>query len=409
VILTASNAVEYAWEGDKLLGEAATSVFTRFLVQGLQTGAADLDRDGKISLKELYDYVYEQVLTSGLSRQTPQMSAPKVEGQIIIARNPRPVVKPAELPPELQRAIESPFAGLREGVVSELERLLHGGDKGLALAAHEALARLVDDDSRRVSAAAASVLGTFPKAAVVQPSAAPTPPVKVRMPAPRPDVLTITSPIHLELVLVPAGEFLMGSDPAKDKDAQGDEQPQHRVYVSEFYIARCPVTNVQYAAFVKATKHKAPGHWENGRVPSSKENGPVVYVTWHDAVAFCEWLSRETDRNFRLPAEAEWEKAARGTDGRIYPWGNEQPTAELCNFTNNVRGTTPVGRYSPRGDSPYGCADMAGNVWEWTQSLYKGYPYDPGDGRENLEAGGAPGVARGRVQRRSEVRALRVP
>jgi uncharacterized caspase-like protein len=97
VILTASNAVEYAWEGDKLLGEATRSVFTHFLVQGLQTGAADLNGDGKISLKELYDYTYEQVLTSGLSKQTPQMSAPKVEGQIIIARNPRPVVKPAEV------------------------------------------------------------------------------------------------------------------------------------------------------------------------------------------------------------------------------------------------------------------------------------------------------------------------
>ncbi|MFB0533373.1 MAG: caspase domain-containing protein, partial [Anaerolineae bacterium] len=161
VILTASNAVEYAWEGDRLLGEAEkTSVFTHFLVEGLQTGAADRNGDGRISLDELYDHVYEQVITSGRSKQTPQKWAQKVEGEIIIAQNPRPVVKP--LPLELQQAIESPFAGVRQGAVSELEHLLYGSDRGLTLAAHEALTRLADDDSRRVSDAAARALGISP-------------------------------------------------------------------------------------------------------------------------------------------------------------------------------------------------------------------------------------------------------
>jgi formylglycine-generating enzyme required for sulfatase activity len=204
---------------------------------------------------------------------------------------------------------------------------------------------------------------------------------------PKPDVFTTTSPIRLELVRVPAGEFLMGSDKSRDKDAYDGEQPQHRVYVPEFTVAKYAVTNLQYAAFVRAMKHELPGHWEGGKIPAGKENHPVVHVSWHDAVAFCEWLSRETGRSFRLPTEAEWEKAARGTDGRIYPWGDEPPTPELCNFGGNVKDTTPVGRYSPQGDSPYGCADIAGNVWEWTQSLYRSYPYDPADGREELEAG----------------------
>ena len=146
------------------------------------------------------------------------------------------------------------------------------------------------------------------------------------------DLLTIESPIHLELVRVPAGEFLMGSDPKVDKDASADEQPQHRLYLPEFYIGKYPVTNEQYAAFVKAARQAAPQHWKNGQIPAGKGDHPVVDVSWQDAVAFCRWLSQASGKAIRLPTEAEWEKAARGSDGRIYPWGNDPPTKELCNF-----------------------------------------------------------------------------
>ncbi len=105
-----------------------------------------------------------------------------------------------------------------------------------------------------------------------------------------------------------------------------------------------------------------------------KADHPVVTVSWHDAQAFCKWAG------VLLPTEAEWEKAARGTDGRMWPWGNDKPTKDHCNFNGNVGDTTPAGSY-PKGVSPYGCLDMAGNVWEWTSSLRRPYPYDGKDGR----------------------------
>ena len=197
-----------------------------------------------------------------------------------------------------------------------------------------------------------------------------------------PKILTITSPIHLDLVKVPAGEFLMGSVPARDEHARESELPPHRVRVPEFHIGRYPVTNLQYRAFVKATGTRAPGTWESGKIPRGKGNHPVAGFTWYEAVSFCAWLSEETGQPFRLPTEAEWEKAARGTDGRIWPWGDEPPDESRCNFGNYVGEFTSIGRYSPQGDSFYGCADMAGNVWEWCHSLYWRYPYREGDGRE---------------------------
>ena len=140
-------------------------------------------------------------------------------------------------------------------------------------------------------------------------------------PAPRPsDLLTITSPIHLELVRVPAGEFLMGSDPKVDPRAYDNEKLQHRLILPEFYIGKYPVTNEQYAAFLKAARQVAPEHWENGKIPAGKESHPVVYVSCQDAIAFCRWLSQASGKSFRLPTEAEWEKAARGgLEGQFYP------------------------------------------------------------------------------------------
>ncbi len=152
-----------------------------------------------------------------------------------------------------------------------------------------------------------------------------------------------------EMVRVPAGKFLYGR---KKKERE----------LPEFWIDKTPVTNGEYACFVAATSHKPPKHWKGKTSPKGIVDHPVVNVSWHDAKAYAAWAGKF------LPTEEEWEKAARGTDGRVYPWGNQKPTDRLCNFDNSGGGTTPVGKYSPQGDSPYGCVDMAGNVWDWTES-----------------------------------------
>jgi formylglycine-generating enzyme required for sulfatase activity len=200
-------------------------------------------------------------------------------------------------------------------------------------------------------------------------------------------------PFEPVLVLIPAGEFVMGSDPGRDKDAYEREKPRHSVYLPEYYIARTPVTNAQYAVFVQAVNHKLPLHWNAGKPPAGKEDHPVVKVSWYDAIAYCNWLTKATGRPYRLPSEAEWEKGGRGTDERIYPWGN-QWDANKCNSLESGAGdTTPVTSH-PHGVSPYDLLDMAGNVWEWTCSLWGfyskepdfKYAYDRQDGRENLKA-----------------------
>jgi formylglycine-generating enzyme required for sulfatase activity len=202
------------------------------------------------------------------------------------------------------------------------------------------------------------------------------------------------------MVRIPAGPFLMGSpeEQAKKGGVREDETPQFRVSLGEYWIGKYPVTNAEYQSFVRETSHSSPQGWNGVDYPAEKGGHPVTSVTWKDCLAYCHWLSERTGKSYGLPSEAEWEKAARGPAGRIYPWGNEFDPEKLNSKEGGVGDTTPVGQYSPESDSPYGIADAAGNVWEWTRSLYKAYPYNPEDGRESMDSGD-PRVLRGGAYR----------
>jgi formylglycine-generating enzyme required for sulfatase activity len=219
------------------------------------------------------------------------------------------------------------------------------------------------------------------------------------------------------LARIPAGDFLMGA-----ADAGEDERPVHRVQVSEFFIGRFPVTQDEYARFVRATGYPPPEireppliasgsgelfrdlaaryEWRGGQPPDGHGSHPVVLVKYEDAAAYCQWLGEQIRQAVRLPTEAEWEKAARGgLEGFKYPWGNDIDLSR-GNFLADAaskpqRGTRPTGTYPPNG---FGLYDMAGNVWEWVSDWYaRDYytgsesvdPKGPASGTQRLVRGGA--------------------
>lgn len=268
---------------------------------------------------------------------------------------------------------------------------------------------------------------------------------KLGDPRPGVGVVTIKENIVLPDILwchIPAGKFWMGSDKKVDKDASDREFPQYQLTLPDFYISRYPITNAQFRAFVNAGGYREPQYWPEARQekiwqdgtvtvwmdekprsqpkhfgePFNLSNHPVVGITWYEALAFCRWLNAHspgqlqihvweqgqiitqklslTGWQITLPSEAEWEKAAKGNDKRIYPWGNK-PNPNRANYADTKIGTTSAVGCFPGGVSPYGCEELSGNVWEWTRSLWGtnwekpdfNYPYRSDDGREDLTAG----------------------
>lgn len=202
-----------------------------------------------------------------------------------------------------------------------------------------------------------------------------------------------------EMMEIKAGPFIMGSDGGPQ-----DERPAHRVGLPAFDIDRTPVTNVQFAHFLNTIEsataqgeklfdaddgdariHRKGEKW---MADTGFENHPVVEVSWLGAREYCTWLGK------RLPTEAEWEKTARGADGRKYPWGNSPPDKTRGQFNAGWNQTVPVNSF-PLGASPYGVLDLAGNAWEWVSSAYLPYPYNARDGREDLKPGPVRGTRGG--------------
>ena len=194
------------------------------------------------------------------------------------------------------------------------------------------------------------------------------------------------------MVAIPAGEFWMGVDGMIGLE---DEKPRHKVWLDAYRMDVYEVTVASYARFLTATHREPPAYWETVKQTEHGDR-PVIGVSWDDAEAYCRWAGK------RLPTEAEWEKAARGTDERSYPWGNQKPAPDLANYALGARFSysqvlKPVGTYE-KGKSPYGLFEMGGNVWEWTQDWYDGgyygrssekNPAGPGEGQFKVLRGGS--------------------
>jgi formylglycine-generating enzyme required for sulfatase activity len=218
---------------------------------------------------------------------------------------------------------------------------------------------------------------------------------EVNQPAPGTTQIRNSAIDGASMVFVPAGDFLMGSGDA-DKNARAGEKPQHTVYLDAFWIDKFEVTNALYKKCVdagKCAKPKEIGSYTRNSYYGNPQfdNHPVIYVSWDNATQYCAWAGK------RLPTEAQWEKAARGTDGRIYPWGNVFDKNKLNSSDGGNRDTIAVGNFSS-GVSPYGAMDMAGNVWEWVADWYdekyyanspRNNPKGPSSGQYRVFRGGS--------------------
>ncbi|MBI5082216.1 MAG: SUMF1/EgtB/PvdO family nonheme iron enzyme, partial [Chloroflexi bacterium] len=407
VVLTASNAIQFSFEGSERTGEGFQSFFSRYLVEGLKTGEADRDHDGVVSITELYEYAYERVIKQ-TANQNPRIFA-DVEGRIVLAKNPRiEAERRAREKAEQERLAREKLEAERlakqkiedERLAKEKaehERLAKQKAEAERLAKEKAeqdrLTREQKEEQRQTSEVSQTsevlskrpqiILGirafTFYTIALaffiifgglilyatnaVIPQETPTA-IAFKTDAPN---LTVMSVLTLSIgstqvskidgmaqVYVPAGSFTMGND-----SGSNDEKPAHTVTLDAFWIDKFEVTNAMYALCVKSGVCSAPSQTKSYTRTSYYGNTlyayyPVIYISWNDANAYCKWAGR------RLPSESEWEKAARGTDGRTYPWGNTPDQSKL-NSDGNVGDTTEVGKY-PSGASIYGVLDMAGNV-----------------------------------------------
>ena len=405
IIIVSSDIITGALEGVQVIGDPAAGSLTRYLSVGIAEGEADLNSDGHIGADELYEFVYRESQSKDPTGPMPRKFSSVDLESFILASNP--VLQPTGLPEELKGALGSPLAWMREGAIGELERLLESEDKSASHAAHEALSTLASDPTPQVSKSATAILqshsaslgsiGPDPSGEALPPTPSrgyripawgwvvggvlllfvvglaagraglfgtrgaaplPTPTFDVAPATTVPVVATVAEPptagptpaaqlslpSSLGMVAIPPGTYPIGVDRAID--------------LGDYWIDRFEISNASFSDYLAATGQPLPRYWAELDIPNQMADHPVRVVPWDQAQAYCEWDGK------RLPTEAEWEVAARGSDGLAFPWGAEASAVALPSS-----GTYAVGSILDN-RSTFRVFDMAGNVWEWVDKPY---------------------------------------
>jgi formylglycine-generating enzyme required for sulfatase activity len=383
-----SRVIQVMTAGKKdqpVLEEQGHGVFTRKFLDGL-AGHADENRDGLITLSELGAWMHPRVAQASEYKQDMQWGTLDGEGQFVfvLPGGPATAALPAPSEPKVEMVPKPEYGALAlSSKVPGVEVWLGDRRLGETRSGGELLVSDLAVGSYRLQAKREGYKPWEREVQVVANARADLVIDIELLGPPR----SITAEDGAEMMLVPAGEFWMGSE-AGDREAFDDEKPRHKVSLEAHYIDKYEVTNALYKRFMEATDRAAPSYWTDRTVNSPPQ--PAVGVSWHDAEAYCKWAGK------RLPTAAEWEKAARGTDGRKYPWG-DQAEPRRANAEQKSGKPLPVGSY-PKGVSPYGIHDMAGNVSEWVQDWYaedyyqrnpEANPIGPDIGRTKVLRGGS--------------------
>jgi len=354
-ILTACSPSQQALEAS----EVGMSLFASVVIEGLEKGTADLNEDGLIPTSELLTYADQRMISilqpKGLAQKPQRWDLNPEKGEFVFLAPKKPLAAKAE-----SSTVPAHGAGGSTGISPDT-----AGTKPRPKDQKEAEAKSAEKP--------VSPGGTSTVSRVVV-----TPPLPEEF----------TGRDGASMVLVPAGEFIMGSDKGDD-----DEKPVHRIQTDSFYIDKFEVTNGRFAKFIDAIKGEPPWGFDDKDTPVAHADQPVRWVTWLDATAYCQWAGK------RLATEAEWEKAARGTDGRQYPWGDELPTPAHAVF-GQKEGSESLPPFSSRdkGKSPSGAQDMAGSLYEWVADWYDDEyyaktpsqnPRGPSEGTQKVQRGGS--------------------